>query len=39
MNQAHEVKQLKEASGRLRKKLAELVVENDDLRFATPKML
>lgn len=37
VNQARELKQLKEENGKLKKKLAELVVENDDLRFINSK--
>ena len=36
-NQARELKHLRDENGKLKKKLAELVVENDDLRFINGK--
>lgn len=37
INHARELKQLREENGKLKKKLAELVVEVDDLRFINGK--
>lgn len=37
VNQARELKQLRDENGKLKKKLAELVVEVDDLRFINSK--